>query len=83
MGDGERSRFRKTLSTNNVVYPEKQRESMSVGFRDSELGLPEPCRCWELCGFFDSSRGRGAVKTEVDFRESPSLAVGPPSEVHI
>jgi hypothetical protein len=37
----------------------------------------------ELCGFFNSLRGRGAVETEVAFRESPSSIVGPPSEVHI
>ena len=82
---GKEVAFRKTLKTNHVIYPEKQCESRSVGFRESELGLPLPelCRFWELCGFFNSSRGRGAVETEVAFRESPSSAVGPPSEVHI
>jgi hypothetical protein len=33
----------------------------------------------ELCGFFDSSRDRGAVEREVTSREPPSSVVGPPS----
>jgi len=81
-GQGKRSPFVKHSRPITEFSTSVQCESRSVGFRESQLGLPELCRFWELCGFFNSSRGRGAVETEFTVRESSSSAVGPPSEAH-